>query len=57
MWDENSLVMQWLGIWAFTDGGAGSIPGPITKILKTTQCGQGKKSAIFRHISKFKDWF
>ena len=57
MWEENSLVVQWLGIWAFTDGGAGSIPGPVTKILKTTQCGQGKKTAIFRHISKFKDWF
>ena len=38
-----SLVIQWLGLHAFTAGGTGSIPGWGTKILQTTWCGQKKE--------------
>ena len=39
----NSLVVQWLGLHAFTAKGEGAIPGRGTKILQTTQGGQKKK--------------
>ena len=35
---------QWLGFWAFTARGMGSIPGRAYKILQTKWCGQKKKS-------------
>ena len=37
---RNSLVVQWLGLHAFTAEGEGSIPGQGTKILQAMQCGQ-----------------
>ena len=40
----NSLVVQWLGLWAFTAEGPGSIPGWGTKILKAVKYGGGKKN-------------
>ena len=36
----NSLVVQWLGLCAFTAGDMGLIPGRGTKILHATQRGQ-----------------
>ena len=39
----NSLVVQWLGLRAFTAKGLGSIPGSGTKILQATWCGQINK--------------
>ena len=42
----NSLVVQWLGLRAFTAKGAGSTPGQGTKILQTTSCGQKKKKIV-----------
>ena len=39
----NSLVVQWLGLHAFTAKGAGSIPGRGTKIPQAAQNGQKKK--------------
>ena len=39
----NSLVVQWLGLPAFTAKGAGSISGPRAKIPKTVQHGRKKK--------------
>ena len=41
--DENSLVVQWLGLRAFTTEGAGSIPGQGTKIPQATRRNQNKK--------------
>ena len=35
---------QWLGFWAFTAGGMGSIPSGGFKILQAKWCGQEKKS-------------
>ena len=35
-----SLVVQWLGLWAPTAGGTGSIPGQGTKILQDMWCGK-----------------
>ena len=40
---RNSLVVQWLGLSAFTAKGAGSIPGRGTKIPHAAQCGQKNK--------------
>ena len=34
----NSLVVQWLGLVAFTTEDLGKIPGWGTKILKAMQC-------------------
>ena len=42
----NSLVVQWLGLCAFTAKGLGSIPGRGTKIPKATRCSQKKKKKI-----------
>ena len=39
----NSLVVQWLGLWAFTAKAMGSIPGRGTKIPEAAWCGQKKK--------------
>ena len=36
----NSLVVQWLGLHAFTAEDLGSIPGQGTKIPQAMQCGQ-----------------
>ena len=40
----NSLVFQWLGLWAFTAKGLGSVPGWGTKIPQATKCGKKKKN-------------
>ena len=36
----NSLVVQWLGLGAFTAGGLGSIPGQETKMPQDVQHDQ-----------------
>ena len=36
---ENSLVVQWLGLHAFTAKGVGSVPGQGTKIPQATWQG------------------
>ena len=41
-----SLVVQWLGLCAFTAKGPGSIPGGGTKILQATGLSQRKKKKI-----------
>ena len=40
----NSLVVQWLGLCAFTAKGLGSISGWGTKILQSACCSQTKKT-------------
>ena len=40
----NSLVVQWLGLSAFTPEGPGAIPGRGTKIPQATQHGEAKKN-------------
>ena len=35
-----SLLVQWLGLWASTEGVVGSIPSQGTKILQAAQPGQ-----------------
>ena len=40
--NRNSLVVQWLGLGAFTAGGTGSIPGHRTQNLQVV--GQKKKN-------------
>ena len=42
----DSLVVQWLGLCAFTAKGPGSTPGQGTKILQAVQCGQNKKTEV-----------
>ena len=39
----NSLVVLWLGFWAFTAEGPDSIPSQGTKIPQAALCGQKKK--------------
>ena len=39
----NSLVVQWLGLHAFTAGGLGSTPGQGAKILQAVQPKKKKK--------------
>ena len=39
----NSLVVQWLGLCAFTAEGQGSVPGQGTKIPQAKWHGQKKK--------------
>ena len=46
----NSLVVQWLGLHAFTAMGPGSVPGWGTKILQTARCRQKKKKKSYSHI-------
>ena len=49
----NSLVVQWLGLCAFTVEGPGSVPGQGNKILQATQCGQKQKQNKTKtHIRK-----
>ena len=36
-------MVQWLGLYAFTAKGLGSIPGWGTKIQQAVWCGQKKK--------------
>ena len=43
MYLGNSLVVQWLGLHAFTAEGVGLIPGWGTKIPQAAWCGQRKK--------------
>ena len=50
---ENSLAVQWLGLWAFTAEGSGSIPGWRTKIPKP--CGIAppeKKNNVWKYIER-----
>ena len=42
--EGNSLVVQWLGLIAFTAEGPGSFPGRGTKIPQAAQCGQKNKN-------------
>ena len=42
----NSLVVQWLGLCAFTAEGPGSVSGQGTKIPQATQHSQKKKKKI-----------
>ena len=42
----NSLVVQWLGLNAFTAKGLGSIPGQGTKIPQVASRGQKKRFQI-----------
>ena len=39
----NSLAVQWLGLWAFTAEGSGSMPGQGAKIPQAMRCSQKKK--------------
>ena len=41
----NSLVVQWLGLCAFTAEGRGSIPGLGTKILASCAAARKKKKS------------
>ena len=45
----NSLVVQWLGLCAFTATGPGSIPARGTKIPKAAWHGQRKKKKKPHH--------
>ena len=40
---EDFLMVQWLGLHAFTAKGLGSIPGWGTKAPQAVQCGKKKK--------------
>ena len=40
----NSLVVQWLGLYALTAEGPGSISGQVSKIPQVVQCGRKEKS-------------
>ena len=42
----NSLVVQWLGLCAFTSQGLGSLPGLETKILQTVWHGPSTQKKI-----------
>ena len=44
-----SLVAHWLGLWASSAGGTGSIPGRGTKILYAGWCGQKNNKKRFYH--------
>ena len=44
---RNSLVVQWLGLHAFTAEGPGSIPSQGTKIPQARQHGQKKKKNAY----------
>ena len=52
----NSLVVQWLGLHAFTAKDQGSIPGQGTKIPQATWCGQ-KKIFFFQKFSVILEQF
>ena len=44
----NSLVVQWIGLCAFTAKGQGSIPARGTKMLQAVQHGQKKGHQSYR---------
>ena len=46
------LMVQWLGLGAFTAKGPGSIPGQEIKILQAVGCGQKNKHKILEGNSK-----
>ena len=52
--EENSLAVQWLGLWASTAGGLGLIPGQGTKIPQAAWHGQkkGEKKDFQREKSR-----
>ena len=54
----NSLVVQWLGLHAFTVKGPGSFPGRGTKISQVAWCSQetNKKSQIFFLVQFLKSY-
>ena len=43
VWLGNSLVFQWLELWASSAGDTGSIPGQGAEILQTARCSQKKE--------------
>ena len=43
---RNSLAVQWLELCASSAGGAGSIPGGVTKIPHAVQYSQKKKKKV-----------
>ena len=45
----NSLVVQWLGLCAFTAVGPGSFPGRGTNILHKLQCPPKKRKTLIYH--------
>ena len=49
MYGGNSLVVQGLGLHAFTTEGLNSIPGQGTKIPQAVQCGQDKIKFLWKH--------
>ena len=49
MYGGNSLVVQGLGLHAFTTEGLNSIPGQGTKIPQAVQCGQNKIKFLWKH--------
>ena len=44
------MVVQWLGLRAFTAEGTGSILGWGTKISQAAQCGQKKKKLHYLRL-------
>ena len=50
MGTENSLAVQWLGLWVFTAENTGSIPGRGSKILQAMW--QGKKIRLMETYQK-----
>ena len=53
---RNSLVVQWLGLCAFTAEGLGSIPGQGTKIPQATWHSQRIKKKNRRYVQQLKLW-
>ena len=45
----NSLVVQWLGLCAFTAEGLGSIPGRRAEISQAVWCSRKKKKKLQMH--------
>ena len=56
----NSLAVQWLGLWASTAGGTGSIPGQGTNMphaMRHSQKKKRKKKAIITMVKNIKEDF
>ena len=54
--DGNSLVVQWLGLWASTPGDLDWIPAQENKILQAMQCDHKlKKKKLIKKKTKL--WF
>ena len=49
----NSLVVQWLGLCAFTAGGQGSIPGWGTEILQAEWPKKKKKGKKWIYLQRY----